>query len=443
MRKIWVIATREYLAAVRTKAFLISLLVLPLMMGGSILLQILLRGFVDLGDKKFVLVDHTQSSEIVQLIESRVANYNETKISDPQTNQQLQPRFVIARVVRVTPTDDQEKLGRQRLELSEDVRAGKIIGFLEIVRSPAKDQPDRLTLRYQSNRATDNEFADLVKNILSESVRGKLAQEAKLSAAQVREIVKPLDYENKGLAQRNPLTGKVEDAPEESRLVSIIVPVCLMMFMFMVIMMTATPLMQGVVEEKMQRIAEVLLGSVRPFELMFGKLLGMVAVSLTVGALYLGTTYWAAQRFGFLEYLSIDLLLWFVVYQTLAALMFGSMFIAIGAACTDMKETQNLLWPVMLLACFPLFLLGNVLREPNSSLAQCMSLIPFATPTLMIARQAIPPGPQWWEPIVGISLVLITTVACVYAAGRIFRVGLLVQGKGAKVGDILKWIVRG
>src|SRR5262249_22960577 len=175
--------------------------------------------------------------------------------------------------------------------------------------------------------------------------------------------------ETKGLSERDPRTGKVTEASEQSRIASVAAPAGLMLLMFMVVLMGATPLMQGVVEEKMQRIAEVLLGSVRPFELMMGKLIGMAGVSLTITAVYMTGALWAAQHFGFAGALSADLLVWFLAYQVLAALMYGSLFIAVGAACTDMKETQNLLWPVMLLASLPLFLLGNVLREPNSPVA--------------------------------------------------------------------------
>src|ERR1700682_1087140 len=116
--------------------------------------------------------------------------------------------------------------------------------------------------------------------------------------------------------------------------------------------------------------------------------------------------------------------MWFVVYQALAVLMYGSLFIAIGAACTDMKETQNLLWPVMLLAMLPLFVVGGVMREPSSPVATGLSFSPFATPMLMIARQAVPPVLPWWQPALGVVLVLATTLLCVYAAGRIFRVGM-------------------
>jgi ABC-type Na+ efflux pump permease subunit len=176
---------------------------------------------------------------------------------------------------------------------------------------------------------------------------------------------------------------------------------------------------------------------------MMGKLLGTVGVSLTLVAVYLGGGYWAAHHYGVAEYLAPGILAWFFAYQVLAVLMFGSLFIAVGAACTDMKETQTLLLPVMLLACAPMFVWFNVIREPNSPFATAVAFFPPATPMLMMARQAVPPGIPWWQPIVGIILVLVTTTASVYAAGRIFRVGLLMQGKGASIGDLCKWVFRG
>ena len=123
--------------------------------------------------------------------------------------------------------------------------------------------------------------------------------------------------------------------------------------------------------------------------------------------------------------------------------MWGGMFIAVGSAVSDMKEAQSLVTPVMLIAVSPMFVWLNVVKEPSSSFALAMSLIPPATPMLMIIRQAVPPGIPAWQPALGITLVLLTTIACVFAAGRIFRVGILMQGKGAKVGEMMRWVFRG
>jgi len=211
----------------------------------------------------------------------------------------------------------------------------------------------------------------------------------------------------------------------------------------MVIMLGASPLMQSVMEEKTLRIAEVLLGSVKPFQLMMGKLIGMVGVSLTVATFYLIGAYFAVHRAGYSSYFPVEVIWWFVLYLTLAVLMYGSIFIAVGASVSDLKESQNLITPVMLVAFAPLFVWMNVIREPNSTFSTVLSLFPTATPMLMIVRQVVPPGIPSWQPPLGALLVLLTTAAFVFAAGRIFRVGILAQGKGAKFSDMLRWLIRG
>jgi ABC-2 type transport system permease protein len=216
-----------------------------------------------------------------------------------------------------------------------------------------------------------------------------------------------------------------------------------MILMFMLILVGGTPAMQGVVEEKMQRIAEMVLGSVRPFQLMMGKLLGLMGVSLTLSALYLGGAYWAANHYGVADLVSPGLIVWFVIFLCLAILMYGSLFIAVGAACSDIRDTQTMLWPVMLVACLPMFVWINVAREPTSSFSTGISFFPFATPTLMLIRLAVPPGIGYVQPLLGVAVMLVTTVACVYIAGRVFRVGILMQGKGASLRDLGRWILRG
>ncbi|HEY7330096.1 MAG TPA: ABC transporter permease [Gemmataceae bacterium] len=447
MRKMFVVAVREYLAAVRTKAFLVTLIIMPVLMSGSILVQWLLRDSHDTKTKKFVVVDRTPSGRLYPSIEKVVQAYNEKTI-DPATNKPILPRFDLEPVPASANTP--EAIAEQRFELSERVRNGDLFGFLDIgaeVLQPGQGETSKQerVVRYQSNRPTSLEFPRLIEGPLLFAIQDLRMDESHLKVPRetIHAIMRPVSVDTLGLTSRNPVTGAIEDATLVDRIAPVAVPVGFMILMFMIIMMTATPLMQGVVEEKMQRIAEVLLGSVRPFDLMLGKLLGMTAVSLTITAVYLGCAYGAARQYGFAAYIPPDLLAWFVVYQALALLMYGSLFIAIGAACTDMKETQNLLWPVMLLAMLPMFLMGSVLQEPNSTVAVSLSFFPFATPMLMILRQSVPPGVPAWQPFLGVALAVLTTLFCVWAAGRIFRVGLLMQGKGAKIGEMMRWVFHG
>jgi len=300
----------------------------------------------------------------------------------------------------------------------------------------------RGAINYHSESPTYNQIQQWISGPLNERVQELRLQSANLDPAVVRQATRRVAVGNLDLVRVDEHGNPIR-AEETNMLANIFVPIGMMLLMFMVIMATATPLMNSVLEEKMQRIAEVLLASIPPFQLMLGKLLGTVAVSLTMVSLYLTGAFLALDRSGYGQYFPWHLLGWFIVFQVLAVVMFGSIFIAIGAAVSDMKEAQSMMTPVMLLIMAPLFVWLNVVREPNSSMAVLFSLFPTATPMLMLVRQAVPPGIPLWQPILGIHGVLIMTLLCVFAAGRIFRVGILMQGKGAKIADMIRWAVRG
>ncbi len=300
----------------------------------------------------------------------------------------------------------------------------------------------RRYLRYQTNHPTYEAFPawaerQLILAIAREQL-GLLGMSSK-----IEENVQPIRLQREGLTEWNPRTNTIVDPPIIQQVARFVIPAVFVALMFVIVMLASTPAMQGVVEEKMQRIAEVLLGSLRPFELMMGKLLGLMGVSLTVSAVYLAGAYWAAYHYDLTDLLPVPLLAWYVVFQMLAVLMYGSLFLAIGAAAADIKETQTLVMPVILVACIPMFILSQALEDPNSPLVVGTSFFPPVTPMLMLARIAIPPGPPVWQTMLAVALVLVVTTLCVYAAGRIFRVGILMQGKGAKLGQLLQWVFRG
>jgi ABC-2 type transport system permease protein len=451
------VARREYNAAVKTKSFLISLFVMPLLMGGGALAQYFLQGQVDIQEKRFAVVDRTDGEKLVSALTTALRTRNTEQIFDPETGKQTQPVFAIEQVTASGPMPGD--IQQQRFELSERVRRGEIFGFLEIgarvyepgalaaesSKTAAGDDPrsDSQAVRYQSNSPTYDDFQKWARPILERTVQDIRFQQAELPADAVRSALQPVPLLVKGLSEKDAETGSIQEAKDENPVVSMLVPAALMMLMFILILVAATPAMQGVVEEKMQRIAEMMLGSIRPFELMLGKLLGLMGVSLTLAAVYLGGAYWAAQHFGVAELVSIPVLAWFVAYLMIAIVMYGALFIAVGAACSDIRDTQTMVWPVMLVAMLPMFVWLNVAKEPTSTFSTVASFIPTATPMLMVIRLAVPPGIGVWQPALGLVLMLITTLVCVYAAGRIFRVGILMQGKGASVRDLARWVIYG
>jgi ABC-2 type transport system permease protein len=450
MHKMLTVARREYNAAVRTKAFLISVFLLPLMMGGSVLMQVLLKDQVDLQEKRFAVIDRTPDERLVRALLAAADKRSAQEISDPTTGKQMKPVFTIDQVA--AGANAPEAIQQQRFELSQLVRRGELFGFLEIGADvfgndepapAANERSDRSVIRYQSNSPTYNDFQNWARTILEHEIQETRFQRAGLPSSTVRTVLQPVPLLVKGLSAKDATTGDIQEAKDENPMVSVMVPASLMMLMFMLIFVGGTPAMQGVVEEKMQRIAEMVLGSVSPFELMSGKLLGLMGVSLTLAALYLGGAYGLALHYGMADLVSPAVLAWFIVYLIVGVVMYGALFIAVGAACSDLRDTQTMLWPVMLLAMLPLFVWLNVVREPTSTFSTVASLFPTATPMLMILRVAVPPGVPWWQPALGLLLMLATTVVFVYAAGRIFRVGILMQGKGASARDLARWIVRG
>jgi ABC-2 type transport system permease protein len=447
VRKILVVASREYHAAVRTKSFFISLILLPLLMGGAGIVQQLTRDVQDLRDRRFAVVDRTPGAVVLPYLQHAVEKHN-TEVTGARAGASSQPRFIIEPIEAV---HDAAAIDVQRYELSERVRSGELFGFVEIgsrVLDPmAPDQvdatDDRHRARYQSNSPTYLDFRRLAETTINRAARVKRLAQLGVTEEQLDPILTAVPLVDRGLARRDARTGRIIYSAAESQWAAFLVPFALVMLMFVVIVVGATPLMQGVVEEKQQRISEVLLGSVPPFQLMLGKVLGMVSIGGTLVAVYLGAAYLAAHRFGFLEYLSPALIGWFLLFQLLSVLMFGSLFIAIGAAVTDAKELQALFTPVMVMIALPLMVLPNVLQSPSGPLAVAMSFFPPATPMLMMARLAVPPGIAAWEAALGAGVVVVTTLLLVWASGRIFRVGLLMQGKGANFLQLMRWVVRG
>jgi ABC-2 type transport system permease protein len=456
VRKTLVVAVREFKAAVRTKSFIVSLVLMPVLMGGAAAAQVFFKQQKSVQDKTFAVVDRTPGEKLFKELQSAAEKHNDAERKVREAGKPTAPLFLLE---KITPSNDTlAEMDQQRLALSQQAREEKYFGFLDIgpdVCKPPKRErraaeggeestgaDPRSYLRYQTNHPTYEAFPawaerQLILAIAREQL-GLLGMSSK-----IEDNVQPIRLQREGLTEWNPRTNTIVDPPIIQQVARFVIPAAFVALMFAIVMLASTPAMQGVVEEKMQRIAEVLLGSLRPFELMMGKLLGLMGVSLTISAVYLAGAYWAAYHYDLADLLPFPLLAWYVVFQMLAVLMYGSLFLAIGAAAADIKETQTLVMPVILVACIPMFILSQALEDPNSPLVVGTSFFPPVTPMLMLARIAIPPGPPVWQTMLAVALVLVVTTFCVYAAGRIFRVGILMQGKGAKLGQLLQWVIRG
>ena len=212
----------------------------------------------------------------------------------------------------------------------------------------------------------------------------------------------------------------------------------------------ASMLLNNTIEEKSNRLVEVLLSSITPWELMTGKLAGIAAAGLTMVSTWLaalvGVLWWQAgpqAEFArsLLEVVTgSGLLPAFLAYFVLGYLLYGSIFLALGSICNTLKEAQNMMQPVMLVMIVPLLTMVFIPKDPNGTLARVMSWIPLYTPFVMMNRAAAsPPAVDFY----GTSVLLACSVLfTLWLAGRIFSVGILRTGQPPRLVELLHWLTR-
>jgi ABC-2 type transport system permease protein len=433
MRKALIVAQSEFVTLVRSKAFLVGLILMPVVMGSSVMLVRATKDATDMKDRTFALVDHTG---VVAEPLKAVANMYNAGTPSPMDAvlPRKGPRFI---PVEIKPSGgNPEEL---RLDLSNRVRKQEFFAFVEV---PAEilDPASGVSIRYYSDHPSYNALPQWLRATVNAVVLNERFRRASVDRALVVRLTKQAPIDERGLFKRG-TDGEIKAAEEVNAARAYGIPVAVLALMYITIMTSAPQLLNSVIEEKMSRISEVLIGSVTPFELMMGKLLGGAATSILLCAIYIAgglivVQYWG----GYASAVTVGIVAWFLVFLTLALFIFGSLFIAIGAACNDLKDSQNMMTPVMLLVMIPVFTAGSVLRAPDGTMATVLSLVPTAAPFLMLLRISLQPGPPMWQIAASVVLMMCTALVVVWAAGKIFRTGLLMQGKSATLGEMLKWV---
>jgi ABC-2 type transport system permease protein len=435
MEKIKRVALAEYLNAVRSKAFVLSVLMAPLIMAFSVGIQIFAEKKVDSSPRKFAVVD--RSGQLYESLERAATNRNDS-LGAPKEKlgKILGPKSPFIPSL-VKGEEDEEKL---ILDLSGQVRRKEIFAFVVIGKNVMSTEgKEARSIRYFSQTPTYRDLPSWIERSLNAEVRRGRMDNAGLDTGLVNRLSRSVPMEKLGLSKKSS-SGKVEKAKRDNQLVNFLVPVIAMVMMFVIVMTSAPMLMNTVLEEKMNKVSEVLIASVTPFQLMFGKLVGCVFVAMTLSLLYVGSLAAALSYFDVLNLIPVSLIIWFFVFQILALFIYGSMFLAIGSACNEIRDAQSLMMPAMMLVMVPMLTWMPILKAPNSPFSQIMSLIPPFTPMLMTMRLASPPGPATWELVLGFILTGLFMLTCVWAAARIFRIGLLAQGQSPSFAKLISWL---
>jgi ABC-type Na+ efflux pump permease subunit len=199
-------------------------------------------------------------------------------------------------------------------------------------------------------------------------------------------------------------------------------------------------LLTSTVEEKSSRVIEILLSAVSPMELMAGKLVGQMAVSLLALGLYIGLGMALLVSFAMFNLFNPWLLVYLVIFFLIAYFVVGSMMLTVGAVVNDMREAQSMMMPIMLLIMLPWIFWLPISREPNSVFSTVISFIPPVNTFTMLLRLTSNAPPPWWQVWLSIGIGVASVVAAVWFAAKVFRIGLLMYGKPPDFATLVRWV---
>jgi ABC-2 type transport system permease protein len=415
MKRTWYIIKREYLENVRTKAFLIGIVLTPVWMGLIFLLPKLMGGPKT---EHVVIIDET--SELLAPLQAVLE-----KSTTPTFEIQVEPA--------AGAWEPGPEGAPSRIEALK-AQAGLGEHYLVVLTPPVLEK----------RAAKEGEHAHGVFGPTGGSLRGAQG----ILTGTVSKLVTERILTERGIAQetadliQRPATTftPVNEEGRRANPFQAVMPFMMMILLYMGIVGISQMLISSTLEEKANRVYEVLLSSISPFQLMAGKILGICAVGLTLLTLWSGGGLVAASLQGMGDAVSGAQIGWFVVYYLLGFLMIASLMVAIGSACNTVKEAQNLMAPVSMMLALPMILAMTTLQDPNGPLATVASFIPPFTPFMMMARMAGAPAPPTWQIWATLGVLLLGTYIAIRLAARVFRVGILLYGQPPSLKQIWRWM---
>jgi len=428
MRKIFKIAQREYIETVKTKTFILSILITPAIVG--IVLVLVNRLSRDISGprpaKKVVVAD--LSRELGDEIKGAFDEYNASR---PE-------RQILLEELQVD--EDSEEITKEK------VRKGQLDGYVVLEEDCVEGQ-GKIRSYTCGTKIAELDLISNVENLLNSAVFNRRCE--------LRDVSQELLTELRELRRRVPVERvDIGSASEEKRIkagqeaVEIFVPFFFMILMFTGIFGMGQHMLTSVIEEKSSRVMEVLLSAVSPFELMTGKILGLAGISLTVMSLWgitacVSAYYGAAHWWGINIDIPLEILPYFGIYFVLGFLLFSSLLAGIGSICNTIKEAQSLMMPISMMFVVPMVLWFYLVQHPDEMLARVLSFVPPLTPMIMVLRLASSEHLSFLEIFASIVLLALSVPAVMWVAAKVFRTGILMYGKRPGLWEVLRWLKQG
>jgi ABC-2 type transport system permease protein len=435
MDKMLAVFKREYLQAVRKKMFIVMTLLFPLFLGAVFIIpaMVMTRG---LGQKRVAVIDGSGAlRDAFEKPDDEIARQMTKRVGTEQPPNLMYIEYVDAHARADLNTAAKPYLTR----LTAGEGAVKLDAIL-IVPAAALESNDA-TLKFYSRSATDFITEQRLASTASRGIhRYRLAKRG-IDAAEAEKLLASAHIEAVQLSK----TGEAKSGGEVNFIAGIMLAGLLVVPSFVY----GLEIMRGIIQEKTDRVVEVLISSMSPTELLTGKILGIAAVGLTQvsvwlivaggAGLFFASVAAAAGAGDILRFLHPATFIYFLIFFVLAYLTYVCVYAIAGAACNSDKEAQQLIAPISMLMMLPWFLVLPLMTNPDSSLAVGLSLAPVFGPMTMFLRTLVADPPLWH---IALSIaVSIATIALFFrVTSKIFRVGVLSYGKRPTLPELWRWL---
>lgn len=442
MRKLWAVLKREYRETVRKPSFLVMTVLAPFLMGGLMVVPALLAT-KGMGERRVAILDGTGRLDgVVEALEREspgasspfARGRGRTGGGGGPTGK------IVPEYVSLFGVDPKNAVGPWLARLSKEGTPGdQLLDGVLLVPADAFERP-ATGLTYFSRSASDLLAQDRLGRVVNRALQRARLAALGLPPSDADLLLTPLPVRTVQVTK----SGQERAGGEGSFVVAML----FLALLFVPSLVYGQEVMRGVIQEKTDRVVEILVSSMTPMELLSGKILGMAAVGLTQMAVWLGmAALLAGPGLAQSQAAGLDLsavlrpsiAAWFVVFFLLAYLVTVGVYAAGGAIVSSEKEAQQLLTPVMFVFLVPWFLMMPILSSPDSTLSVVLSLVPIYTPMTMFIRILVSEPPAWQ---VALSLLLsVATIALLLkATAKIFRAGLLATGKRPTIPELWRWL---
>ena len=415
MNKAFAVAKWEYIEKVKSKAFLIGLLVTPLLMIGMGVASSLLASSEDEETKIIGIID--LNGEFVVPLSEHLQQY---KLSNGQ------PNYIVESIAAGKNVNPADAIARA----NEAVQNEHMEGYCIIGANPSRDS----VIEYRSKHVGDFRISNRIEDGVRQIIEGKRLRQLGIDPSILNRLRVPLDVKTVKLSK--------EGETETGNFMTVFFTAYVFLMMLLFLIMTSGQLLvRSVIEEKSNRIVEILVSSVSPTELMAGKVLGLSGLGFTqIG-------FWGIIGLGLSLIFGVTMIpawqaMLLVLYFILGYLLYAAIFIGFGSPLTTEQEAQQVTSYLAIIVILPIVLALPAIQNPGASWIKVLSYIPLLTPTMMTLRIPIQ-VPTAFEIIITVLILITSVYIAMVVAGRIFRIAILSTGKRPTLREVYAWARNG